>query len=129
MENPCVNCSEAEKKRPRCKSLKCPMYFEYLEEDKKMDKLLSNIKTFAKNNMCASCFSDMENFVSVMEDIIDGRENIFLKECIGELHFNGLTIDEKTLDLLLREEAKVWLKDYYKHRKDYDSEEIINDID
>lgn len=127
MENPCINCSEAEKKRPRCKSLKCPMYFESLEEDKKMDKLLSNIKIFAKNNMCASCFSDMENFVSVMEDIIDGGENIFLKDCIDELHFNGLTIDEKTLDLLLREEAKAWLKDYYKHRKDYDPEEIIID--
>ena len=128
MENPCVNCSEAEKKRPRCKSLKCPMYFEHLEEDKKMDKLLSSIKVFAKNNMCASCFSDMENFINVMEDIIDGGENIFLKECIDELHFNGLTIDEGTLDLLLREEAKVWLKDYYKHRKDYDPEEIIIDL-
>ena len=128
MENPCVNCSETYRKRPRCKSLKCPMYFESLEEDKKMDKLLSNIKTFAKNNMCASCFSDMENFVSIMEDIIDGGENIFLKECIDELHFNGLTIDEGTLDLLLREEAKIWLKDYYKHRKDYDPEEIKDDF-
>lgn len=103
------------------------MYFEHLEEDKKMDKLLSNIKTFAKNNMCASCFSDMENFVSVMEDIIDGGENIFLKDYIDELHFDGLTIDEGTLDLLLREEAKVWLKDYYNHRKDYDPEEILID--
>ena len=129
MENPCINCLEAEKKKPKCKSLKCPMYCEHLEEDKKMDKLLSSIKVFAKNNMCASCFSDMENFVSVMEDIIDGGENIFLKECIGELHFNGLTIDEGTIDLLLREEAKVWLKDYYKHRKDYDPEEIIIDFD
>lgn len=94
-----------------------------------MDKLLSNIKTFAKNNMCASCFSDMKNFVSVMEDIINGGENIFLKECIDELHFNDLNIDEGTLDLLLREEAKVWLKDYYKHQKDYDPEEIIIDFD
>ena len=128
MENPCVNCSETYRKRPRCKSLKCPMYFESLEEDKKMDKLLSNIKTFAKNNMCASCFSDMENFVNTMEDIIDGGENIFLKDCIDELHFNGLTIDEKTLDLLLREEAKAWLKDYYEHRKDYDPEEIKDDF-
>ena len=67
-----MNCAEAEKKRPRCKSLKCPMYFEHLEEDKKMDKLMSTIKVFAKNNMCASCFSDVEKFVSVMEDIING---------------------------------------------------------
>ena len=87
MENPCVNCAEAEKKRPRCKSLKCPMYFEHLEEDKKMDKLMSIIKVFAKNNMCASCFSDVEKFVSVMEDIINGGENIFLKDCIDELCF------------------------------------------
>lgn len=129
MKNPCVNCSEAEKKRPRCKSLKCPMYFEHLEEDKKMVKLLTNIKSFAKNNMCASCFSDMEKFVSVMEDIISGGENIFLKECIDELYFYGLTIDEGTLDLLLREEAKVWLKDYYKQQTDYDPEEIIIDFD
>lgn len=128
MDNPCINCSEAEKKRPRCKSLKCPMYFEHLEEDKKMDKLLSCIKAFAKNNMCASCFSDVEKFVDVMEDIINGGENIFLKECIDELHFCGLTIDEKTLDLLLRDEAKVWLKDYYKHRKDYDPEEINDEL-
>ena len=128
MDNPCINCSEAEKKRPRCKSLKCPMYFEHLEEDKKMDKLLSNIKTFAKNNMCRSYFSDIENFVNTMEDISDGGENIFLKDCIDELHFNGLTIDEKTLDLLLREEAKAWLKDYYEHRKDYDPEEIKDDF-
>ena len=127
MENPCVNCAEAEKKRPRCKSLKCPIYFEHLEEDKKMDKLMSIIKVFAKNNMCASCFSDVEKFVSVMEDIINGGENIFLKDCIDELRFYGLTIDKGTLDLLLREEVKVWLKDYYKHRKDYDPEEIIID--
>lgn len=127
MENPCVNCAEAEKKRPRCKSLKCPMYFEHLEEDKKMDKLMSSIKVFAKNNMCASCFSDVEKFVNVMEDMIDGGENIFLKDCIDELHFYGLTIDTGTLDLLLREEVKVWLKDYYKHRKDYEPEEIIID--
>ena len=125
MENPCVNCAEAEKKRPRCKSLKCPMYFEHLEEDKKMDKLMSTIKVFAKNNMCASCFSDVEKFVSVMENIINGGENIFLKDCIDELRFYGLTIDTGTLDLLLREEVKVWLKNYYKHRKDYDPEEII----
>ena len=103
------------------------MHFKDLEEDEKMDKLLSAIKTFAKNNMCASCFSDVEKFVITMEDIIDGGENIFLKECIDELHFYGLNIDEKTLDLLLREEAKAWLKDYYKHRKDYDPEEIIID--
>ena len=127
MENPCVNCAEAEKKRPRCKSLKCPMYFEHLEEDKKMDKLMSTIKVFAKNNMCASCFSDVEKFVSVMEDIINGGENIFLKDCIDELRFYGLTIDKGTLDLLLREEVKVWLKDYYKHQKDYELEEIIID--
>ena len=127
MENPCVNCAEAEKKRPRCKSLKCPMYFEHLEEDKKMDKLMSTIKVFAKNNMCASCFSDVEKFVSVMEDIINGGENIFLKDCIDELRFYGITIDTGTLDLLLREEVKVWLKDYYKHRKDYELEEIIID--
>ena len=127
MENPCVNCAEAEKKRPRCKSLKCPMYFEHLEEDKKMDKLMSTIKVFAKNNMCASCFSDVEKFVSVMEDIINGGENIFLKDCIDELRFYGLTIDTGTLDLLLREEVKVWLKDYYKHQKDYELEEIIID--
>ena len=127
MENPCVNCAEAEKKRPRCKSLKCPMYFEHLEEDKKMDKLMSTIKVFAKNNMCTSCFSDVEKFVSVMEDIINGGENIFLKDCIDELNFYGLTIDTGTLDLLLREEVKVWLKDYYKHQKDYDPEEIIID--
>ena len=128
MENPCINCLEAGKKKPRCKSLKCPMHFEHLEEDKK-DKLLSSIKAFAKNNMCASCFSDVEKFIDVMEDIINGGENIFLKECIDELHFCGLTIDEETLDLLLRDEAKVWLKDYYKHRKDYDPEEIIIDDD
>ena len=127
MENPCVNCAEAEKKRPRCKSLKCPIYFEHLEEDKKMDKLMSTIKVFAKNNMCASCFSDVEKFVSVMEDIINGGENIFLKDCIDELRFYGLTIDTGTLDLLLREEVKVWLKDYYKHQKDYEPEEIIID--
>ena len=127
MENPCVNCAEVEKKRPRCKSLKCPMYFEHLEEDKKMDKLMSTIKVFAKNNMCASCFSDVEKFVSVMEDIINGGENIFLKDCIDELRFYGLTIDTGTLDLLLREEVKVWLKDYYKHQKDYELEEIIID--
>ena len=127
MENPCVNCAEAEKKRPRCKSLKCPVYFEHLEEDKKMDKLMSIIKVFAKNNMCASCFSDVEKFVSVMEDIINGGENIFLKDCIDELRFYGLTIDKGTLDLLLREEVKVWLKDYYKHQKDYELEEIIID--
>ena len=127
MENPCVNCAEAEKKRPRCKSLKCPMYFEHLEEDKKMDKLMSTIKVFAKNNMCASCFSDVEKFVSVMENIINGGENIFLKDCIDELRFYGLTIDKGTLDLLLREEVKVWLKDYYKHQKDYELEEIIID--
>ena len=127
MENPCVNCAEAEKKRPRCKSLKCPMYFDHLEEDKKMDKLMSTIKVFAKNNMCASCFSDIEKFVSVMEDIINGGENIFLKDCIDELRFYGLTIDTGTLDLLLREEVKVWFKDYYKHQKDYELEEIIID--
>ena len=127
MENPCVNCAEVEKKRPICKSLKCPIYFEHLEEDKKMDKLMSTIKVFAKNNMCASCFSDVEKFVSVMEDIINGGENIFLKDCIDELRFYGLTIDKGTLDLLLREEVKVWLKDYYKHRKDYEPEEIIID--
>ena len=38
MENPCVNCAEAEKKRPRCKSLKCPMYFEHLKEDEEFKK-------------------------------------------------------------------------------------------
>ena len=43
--------------------------------------------------MCASCFSDVEKFVSVMEDIINGGENIFLKDCIDELRFYGLTID------------------------------------
>ena len=127
MENPCVNCAESEKKRPRCKSLKCPIYFEHLEEDKKMDKLMSTIKVFAKNNMCASCFSDVEKFVSVMEDIINGGENIFLKDCIDELRFYGISIDTGTLDLLLREEVKVWLKDYYKHQKDYELEEIIID--
>lgn len=128
MKNPCINCSEAEKKRPKCKSLKCPIYFEHLEEDKKMDKILSYIKTFAKNNMCASCFSDTETYVDIMQDIIDGGENMFIGPCIDELHFYGLTIDEGTLDLLLRTEAKIWLKDYYKHRKDYDPEEIKEDF-
>ncbi len=37
-ENPCCNCSEVYRKRPRCKSLKCPMYYEHLKEDEIFEK-------------------------------------------------------------------------------------------
>lgn len=48
MENPCINCSEIFKKRPRCKSLKCPMYFEHVKEEKKFEELL-NKKEYEEN--------------------------------------------------------------------------------
>ena len=38
MYNPCINCSEIYRKRPRCKRLKCPMYFEHLKEDEEFKK-------------------------------------------------------------------------------------------
>ena len=44
MDNPCCNCSEVNRKRPRCKSLKCPMYFEHLEEDKKFFAMVDKQK-------------------------------------------------------------------------------------
>ena len=125
MENPCINCSEIYRKHPRCKSLKCPIYFEHLEEEKNMDKVLSSIKNFAKNNMCASCFSDTEKFIEVINDIINGGENIFLNECMDEIKTQGLSTSEDFVDFGLRKEAEVWLKDYYKHQKDYDPEETI----
>ena len=59
-----------------------------------------------------------------------GKPNKAVIDKMEKLHKEGHTIiiwtcrcDDKL------EKAKVWLKDYYKHRKDYDPEEIIIDID
>ena len=43
-KNPCCNCSEVNRKRPRCKSLKCPMYFEHLKEDEIFQKYVDELK-------------------------------------------------------------------------------------
>lgn len=91
-------------------------------------KLGEIVKTWAKNNMCASCYSDMEVFVSTMNDFIDcidpGDTDI-LKNCISEVECFGIIVDEDIyveIDTLLNKESEYWLKDYYKHRKDYDPE-------
>ena len=48
-----------------------------------------------------------------------------------EVEYFGIEIDEDVyceIDNILREEAEYWLKDYYKHKKDYDPEVIIDEF-
>lgn len=90
------------------------------------------VKFWAKNNMCASCYSEMEEFINDMEDIIDDF-NIegFIQECINELTYINIEVTDEVIEYikpLIQKEAKYWLKDYYKHKKDYDPEVIEYDI-
>jgi hypothetical protein len=39
-ENPCIDCSENFRKRPRCKSLKCVQYFEHLKEMDALEEIV-----------------------------------------------------------------------------------------
>lgn len=90
------------------------------------EKVTSIVKTWAKNNMCASCYSDMEVFVDTMNDFIDCLDSFeFMQQCLEEVKFLGIEVDEEVyveIDQLLKKEAKYWLNDYYKHKKDYDPE-------
>ena len=90
------------------------------------EKVTSIVKTWAKNNMCASCYSDMEVFVDTMNDFIDCLDSFdLIQQCLEEVKFLGIEVDEEVyveIDQLLKKEAEYWLKDYYKHRKDYDPE-------
>lgn len=43
-KNPCCNCSEVNRKRPRCKSLKCPMYYEHLKDNEIFQKYVDELK-------------------------------------------------------------------------------------
>ena len=98
------------------------------------EKLKGIVKTWAKNNMCASCYSDMEVFVNTMEefvDCIDPGDLPIMQGCVDEVEYFGIEIDEDVyceIDNILREEAEYWLKDYYKHKKDYDPEVIIDEF-
>ena len=99
--------------------------------DKELNiKLKGIVKTWAKNNMCASCYSDTEVFVSTMEDIIDlDLMGDLLVNCLDEVEFFGIKTNPEIYDEvhnMLKVEAKYWLNDYYKHKKDYDPE-VIND--
>ena len=93
-------------------------------------KLKEIIKTWAKNNMCASCYSDTEVFVSAMKDIIDlDLMGDLLVNCLDEVEYFGIKTNVEIYDEvhnMLKVEAEYWLKDYYKHKKDYDPE-VIND--
>ena len=90
------------------------------------EKVTSIVKTWAKNNMCASCYSDTEVFVQTMEDFIDCIDSFdFVQQCSEEVKFFGIEVDEEVcveINQALKKEAQYWLKDYYKHRKDYDPE-------
>lgn len=90
------------------------------------EKVTSIVKTWAKNNMCASCYSDMEVFVQTMVDFIDCIDSFeFVQQCLEEVKFFGIEVDDEVcveIDQALKKEAKYWLNDYYKHKKDYDPE-------
>lgn len=92
------------------------------------------VKTWAANNMCASCYSDMEVFVDTMDyfiDCLDSFETPIMQGCLSEVEYFGITVDEDVyveIDTLLKKEAEYWLKDYYKHRKDYDPEVIKDEF-
>lgn len=94
------------------------------------EKLKGIVKTWAANNMRASCYCDMDVFVNTMEDFIDcidSGDTDILKTCVSEVEYYGITVDEDIyveIGTLLQKEAEYWLKDYYKHRKDYDPEVI-----
>ena len=97
------------------------------------EQIEKEVKTWAKNNMCASCYSDMEVFVNTMNDLIDGQDDpeILMNTCMDELEFIGIEINNDVWDEvynILKNEAKYWLKDYYKHKKDYEPEEIEYDF-
>lgn len=103
----------------------------YKTMDKELKENLEGIvKTWAANNMRASCYSDMEVFVNTMEefiDCIDPGDTPIMQGCVDEVEYFGIEIDEDVfceIDNILREEAKYWLNDYYKHKKDYDPEVI-----
>ena len=93
-------------------------------------KLTEIIKTWAANNMRASCYCDMDVFVNTMEDFInciDPGDTDILNNCISEVEYFGITVDDDVyveIDTLLKKEAEHWLNDYYKHRKDYDPEVV-----
>ena len=96
------------------------------------EKLKGIVKNWARNNMCASCYSDMEVFVDTMEDIIDlDLMGDLLADCLDEVEYLGIKTNAEIYDEvhnLLKDEAKYWLKDYYKHRKDYDPEVIKDEF-
>lgn len=102
-----------------------------LSEELKI-KLKEIVKSWAKNNMCASCYSDTEVFVDTMNDIIDlDLMDDLLADCLGEIEYLGINTNPEIYDEvhnLLKVEAKYWLKDYYKHKKDYDPEEVKYDF-
>lgn len=95
------------------------------------EKIEKEIKFWAKNNMCASCYSDIEVFSNNMQDIIDGYDNEdIIQDCVDELLYVGVDVTDEVVEYikqLIQKEAKYWLKDYYKHKKDYDPEEIEYD--
>lgn len=92
------------------------------------EKVTGIVKTWAKNNMCASCYSDTEVFVQTMEnfiDCLDSFDSEIMQQCLEEVKFFGIEVDEEVyveIDQALKKEAEYWLKDYYKHKKDYDPE-------
>ena len=91
-------------------------------------QLENEVKFFAKRNMCASCYVDIDEYPGIMEDLICGDFNDCLvstiyNECINDLEYSGIPIDDevqKEALRLLKIEAKYWLSDYRKHRKDYE---------
>ena len=88
------------------------------------DQIVSAIKKWARNNMCASCYCDIDTFLDEMDVLINGDDNIYIEDAVEELKYLGADVDEETttlIDRLIRQEAKVWLADYRKNRKEYES--------
>ena len=92
------------------------------------NKIETEVKTFAKNNLCASCYDDMDEYIDDMEDVICGDiydcyDSSVMNECIRDLEYVGIEIDDDVrIEVLkiLKKEAKYWLSDYKKHKKDYE---------
>ena len=62
------------------------------------EKVTSIVKRWAKNNMCASCYSDMEVFVDTMNDFIDCLDSFdteIMQQCLEEVKFLGIEVDEE----------------------------------
>lgn len=82
------------------------------------------VKLWAKNNLCALCYANMEEFINDIEDIIENvNSEGFIQECIVALENININVTDEIIEYirpLIQKEAKYRLNDYYKHEKDYD---------